>query len=207
LSARRTRRRREKMEKLKTPPALLSPVGKDLLDRLDVLDGGERVAGLGELEPGLGVGLGGLDGADEDGAASERGGDGGRTERVFFLRSMLKLKRMKNQMRLILSNERLQIQSDSTSCCKRLDVTRPCKKGTAMGSRSWRSSGQGRACGSRFFSFCGVVVRSSSLSKKNIRLFSFSSILFSLSFLSPARELARGHRGHARGREGGALHH
>ena len=69
-------------------------MGQDLLDSLDVLDGGKRVARLGELEPGLGVGLRGLDGADEDGAAAlarERGG-GNRAEKrreFFFLRSML----------------------------------------------------------------------------------------------------------------------
>ena len=38
--------------------------------------------------------------------------------------------------------------------------------------------------------------------KKNLLLL----FLISPLYLSPARELARGHRGHARGREGGALH-
>ena len=80
----------------------LSPVREDLLDRLDVLDGGERVAGLGELEPGLGVGLGGLDGADDDGAAlaGERGSGRGRRASAsffFFFEVDVELKRMKEK--------------------------------------------------------------------------------------------------------------
>ena len=74
----RAKRRGSNEKRKKNPP---SPVRQDLLDRLDVLDGGERVAGLGDLEPGLGVGLRGLDGADEhralEGARGGRAGGGG----------------------------------------------------------------------------------------------------------------------------------